>query len=365
MRISVEKPGTPAELVHAGIKGMKWGVRKKREVSPERKAKREAKAQKFVKKASATQTKIDAVKAKPKLSKMHSLVYDRNARIAELEQIKTQALKDAESKRQGKLSRRQKQVIIGSAVVGTLLIAGTLAVTMNSGQARQAMNRGREFVTREKFKFDQNPKLAQRDLSPEQLRKNVVLGINSKDFMTNPGAKMNCRRCTFAYEMRRRGYDVSATKTPTASGQNSAGLLNAITTKNPDVSTRNKSVLRRMNKNNLSDPATRHVKAIGKRGGGLKDFKDVARAGIFRRLEQEPERSRGEIAVQWLFGGGHSMAYEIINGKANIFDAQTGKHYDSPEAMAKDFPSVARGGFTRLDNVELDTHFLERWVKNA
>lgn len=28
MRYSVEKPGSPAELVHYGVKGMKWGVRK-------------------------------------------------------------------------------------------------------------------------------------------------------------------------------------------------------------------------------------------------------------------------------------------------------------------------------------------------
>ena len=33
MIVSVEKPGTPAELVHVGVKGMKWGVRKQRKTT--------------------------------------------------------------------------------------------------------------------------------------------------------------------------------------------------------------------------------------------------------------------------------------------------------------------------------------------
>jgi hypothetical protein len=31
--ISVEKPGSPEELVHSGVKGMKWGVRKAEETA--------------------------------------------------------------------------------------------------------------------------------------------------------------------------------------------------------------------------------------------------------------------------------------------------------------------------------------------
>lgn len=34
MKVSVKKPGTPAELVHYGAKGMKWGVRKQRSTKP-------------------------------------------------------------------------------------------------------------------------------------------------------------------------------------------------------------------------------------------------------------------------------------------------------------------------------------------
>jgi hypothetical protein len=35
VRVSLEKPGTPTEIVHFGIKGQKWGVRKEKTSSPE------------------------------------------------------------------------------------------------------------------------------------------------------------------------------------------------------------------------------------------------------------------------------------------------------------------------------------------
>lgn len=51
--ISTEKPGTPEELLHYGVKGMKWGVRKQRDGgearqrSPEEQAARRARAKKI------------------------------------------------------------------------------------------------------------------------------------------------------------------------------------------------------------------------------------------------------------------------------------------------------------------------------
>jgi hypothetical protein len=368
MKVSIEKPGTPEELVHAGIKGMKWGIRKKREVSPERKAKREAKAQKFVKKAAEAQKGIDKHKAKGKQNFGQRLLYDRNERIQELEKTKARALKDAEAKRQGKLSRRQKQVIVGGAVVGLLVAGGVLAVTINSGQARQVMNRGKAFVTRKEFAFKKNDDFKTRDLTPDALHTVVSKGINP-DYGNKKGAGMNCRRATFAYEMRRRGYDVEATKSPTASGQNAAGLLNAITTKTKDIPTGNIPLLRRIMKDDRTDPATRHVKAFTKRHGSLRDFKEdnegegITPKSVFGRLNQEPERSRGEVTVMWPFGGGHSMSYEVVNGRAHIFDNQTGKHYPNEESFGKDMELMAAGGFTRLDNIDLDKNFLQRWVK--
>jgi hypothetical protein len=86
---------------------------------------------------------------------------------------------------------------------------------------------------------------------------------------------------------------------------------------------------------------------------------------IFSVLSKQPERSRGELGVFWSGGGGHSMAYEIINGQPHIFDGQTGEHYSSMAEVAEKLPEIGAAGFTRLDNVNLDTSFVQRWVKNV
>ena len=45
------------------------------------------------------------------------------------------------------------------------------------------------------------------------------------------GTKLNCRRCTFAYELSRRGYDVKATRTMKGTGQTYLGVAKATKTK--------------------------------------------------------------------------------------------------------------------------------------
>lgn len=88
---------------------------------------------------------------------------------------------------------------------------------------------------------------------------------------------------------------------------------------------------------------------------------------IFAALRSQPDRARGELALTWNNGsGGHSAAYEIINGAPVVFDAQTGRVYGGPKSFAKDFGNrISDAGFTRLDDQPLNTDFLSRWVKNA
>jgi len=195
------------------------------------------------------------------------------------------------------------------------------------------------------------------------------------------GTKQNCRRCTFAYEMRRRGYDVAATKTTDAHGQTLIGLDNAIgPSRKPDRTTGKVATLAKSGVAVLQQKRTGKESTIttllDNNGLGKKAIKDDDGFGIdpkriFSALAKEPERSRGELTVNWGMGGGHSVAYEIIKGKPVIFDTQSGKKFTSPEQLAKAykldglFANIADAGFTRLDDVPLNENFLMRWLKNA
>lgn len=78
------------------------------------------------------------------------------------------------------------------------------------------------------------------------------------------------------------------------------------------------------------------------------------------------ERARGEISVLWAAGGGHSMAWEVIDGKPVIFDCQTGDVYKTESDFERLAKVVNTAVTTRLDNVEeLNEDFLLRWVEDA
>lgn len=212
------------------------------------------------------------------------------------------------------------------------------------------------------------------DLSLDQLSRDVVSKVNP-DY-GKLGTKMNCRRCTFAYEMRRRGYDVKATKSAGATGQTAAGLLNAIDPKS-NMAPGRIGILRRYYKEKSLPEAQRTMtNFITGEGGGwgktrigdgvmnLMDPKDKS-STIFNALRSQPDGARGELGVKWTMGGGHSMAWEIVKGQPVIFDTQSGKTYKTPEDFDKFAKVVVDAGFTRLDNVELNPDFLLRWLTDA
>lgn len=368
-------------LAHYGIKGMHWGVvhepdsstglltkadRKEIRVQA-RQDKREGRAQKFVTKANSYQERIDAINATEYTNRFTQHYAQKD--LKDLTKLRDRALSDAEAKRQGKLSSGQKKVIVGAAVVAALIASKVMYDKMQSGEARVLMDKGRALVQGKSVpNFKTRSILANKDLSADMIHKLVVEDINPGYGL--PGTKVNCRRATFAYEMRRRGYDVMATKTTNGSGQNVVGLTNAITPGSKMRTTRAgvfkaivSEVVKKQENPDLATPITDLSKQLGKTH--IPPHKLNAE-GILSMLANEPNGSRGELGVNWLMGGGHSMAYEIVHGKPVVFDTQSGKKLDTVEALGKHgLNQLKNAGYTRLDNVDLNEQYLRRWVKGV
>lgn len=370
-------------LAHYGVKGMRWGVRKKEETGGRDRPgildengnprntlvapgamKREAKAKKIEEQAAVFQKRAAEFRATanaaPRAStkSAYESVAKENERLADLK------LEDAKKIREGKMTDAQKKALIGAAVVGTALLAYGAYNMKQSGEFHRLSKKGKAFMNGDKnLTFKRKESLANQDFSHDDIMKKVIPGIN-KDY-GKWGTNMNCRRCTFAYELRRRGFDVEATKTSNASGQNAIGLMNALTPDKKFKRTGTSSAIIEFTKGgkeikeftaNMEFPVGGKVKIAG---NTAKD--------ILGRLGQEPDGSRGEFGVTWrsampgIPGGGHSMAYEIIKGKVHIFDGQTGESYSSGHEI---FDRIQDAGFTRLDNVDLNMDYLARWVKD-
>lgn len=376
----VRKIDYDSELYHHGIKGQKWGDKngppyplgasdhssseikegrkgwseeaKKEKINTrknKRQLRRDKRAQKYYDKANEYQSKIDSLTKKG----------GSKRRINKLEKKKQKALHDAEIKKNGKLTKKEKAIVIGATVVA----AYATYKFIDSGHARQMITKGKQVLGVSDSVFKKDPKLADKNLTDSEIFDKVVKRINP-DYGAI-GSKVNCRRCTFAYEMSRRGYDVKATKTIGGNGQGLVGLSNAIT---------KESGFFGYLKNAANDePFTRQIlgdENTKKNKMGLEDVlltsnvEDNAK-NIFKHLSNYPDGARGEFAMGWTGGAAHSMAFEIIKGKPIIFDCQTSTEYSSPEDFSKLSKYIVKASTTRLDNIELNEDFLMRWMKNA
>lgn len=386
------------ELYHYGVKGMKWGVRRfedkygrltakgKARYENFRTARRTRNAQKYYDKASKNDERIKELKKKrANLDSSERSAYDN--RIRKLEKKKAQNLKDAEAKEQGKLSRRQKQVLVGTAAVAAVVGAYATYNLVDSGHAQAMISKGKAKLGLGNLKYKRDDYLASKDLTPDEILQDVVGRINP-DYGA-AGTTKNCRRCTFAYEMSRRGYDVKATKSRSGTGQAYAGLKNVLSPGEKNEYTwpyafrkagsAVSSTLNPENKSKDWSDATILNSAATLKSTKIEPLdpksKFISEKAIFSALESQPDGSRGELNLRWGKNGqdlgGHSVAYEIVRGRPVIFDCQSGEMYDDPSwLMELTRPNgveslVAGCSFTRLDDKEFDEDFLRRWVVNA
>lgn len=219
--------------------------------------------------------------------------------------------------------------------------------------------------------FQPSTKYSGKNLSVDEIFQKVVLGDGVSPINPKYGArgtKMNCRRCTFAYEMRRRGYDVKATRAK--KGLNIVHLMDAVD-QNPnqyDSAPRKilKQVIRESRHKVNDEKSLSYIlrnRPFGLESVDLKPSEKHVGEGIYRMIKAQPKGSRGEVCIQWKFGGAHSLAYENIDGKPTLFDTQSGELLKGDRKFEDVAVNFARAGITRLDNIPLNVNVLQDWLE--
>lgn len=363
-----------AALAHYGVKGMRWGVRKEDDAaSDSRSAKKQEKRTNKVANLTARAAKAEVRTAElnkqlGELPKGISTVLKRNDLNKQLnanESYRKSLEKTAKAVEEGRLTPTQKRLIIGGGLAAVAVLGVYGSTKMESGEFNSLKLRGSAALRRKDSIFDKKSEFANAKTPDDLLA--VMKGLNPG--YDTPGGQMNCRRCSFTYELRRRGYDVVATTSAMGWGQSETGLLNALSPKSKNISRPDS-----LSQNVASGRGIRSTakgdnrKSIGDRFT-VNDAKD--RLSFIDAFKDQPDGARGESVFN--FGAfGHSLSYEKMGGKVYIFDTQKGKRYDTTNEteynsfLAKwGMDRVKNVEITRLDNLDLDEKFLSRWATNT
>lgn len=341
------------ELYHYGIKGMKWGVRRYQNedgsltsAGKKRQEKRDKRAGKYDDRAAKYQREIDELQSKKY----------RSHRVKKLEKKRDKNLENAELKRQGKMTKGEKAALVGASVVA----AYATYKFVDGGELNRLAAKGKAFVSGSDLGFKKDISLSDKNMSSDEIMSRVVSRINPN--YGDIGTKNNCRRCTFAYEMSRRGFDVKATKSSRGTGQNGIGLYNATHEK------RVRGGLLGLTGKFFNEAfTTGDVDQTPYKGMPVEHLSSESgySKSIFKTLSKFENGARGELSLRWKMGSGHSVAWEIIDGSPVIFDCQTGQRFLNSVDFADYGDLVGEASVTRLDNIDLNNDFLLRWLKNA
>ena len=289
------------ELYHHGIKGQKWGVRR---FQNEDGTRTDAGRQRYSK-SSNNSTSIKSSGGN-RIKRIMDSKLNRNAKGWDDLDINTQEM----------------IMDLGAAAAIVAWFGALMAASKHRMKKEQSANKAN------------NPFSDVKKTKPAKNKETDMAKVNP-DFGKVKGSTMNCALCTTTYEMRRRGYDVTANFSSCGRDLKSIASYYENTTKKD------------------------WVKA--KRG----------EKNIMKAFDSMPDGSRGNICANvGQFASLHSMVWEKEGGKITIRDCQTNTVYDSNNLFMKNGSSgIVRTDFAvnllRTDNREINPDAIMDAVRPA
>lgn len=210
------------------------------------------------------------------------------------------------------------------------------------------------------LKLKTNPNMSYKD----DLKK-VNPGYNNFNLNT----KNNCVLCSMAYEMRRRGYDAISREASEGYSDdvwekifNKAKVerTNVVSSKHQNAVDTFQNIIQNKNTENSLD----NRKALSKAVAVLNRDKAYKRekANSTLDLMSKQGNSRGTILVSWGNGSGHSMAYEVKDGHVKILDAQINKEFSGEKAKKLLYNTIDQR-IVRLDNLKINKENIKKVVR--
>lgn len=333
-------------LVHHGIKGMKWGKRNgpPYPLGESQKSLRERKHLGFEQKGPSTVKSASSTGKNPS-AKSEGRLTHREKLIAKYKE-QGMSQKEAEAAAEKRISM-EKKVAIGAAIAVGAVAAYAAYKYVGGQRTGDAFGRLRLST---KMNLESQLMRKQFEASDfdmqinDDLRKINREGVLGHSFLL--GRKVNCTSCSMAYEMRRRGYDVVAGKRLLSGRSNEQvekffqnGKFNQlVTTAKID---------------NFGLDITGNNPPLNRRAELLKQAEQA--------LLSQGEGARGMLHGHYYGGGGHSIAYEVHNGRVHFVDGQIGRQYkDASEAIGL----MTDIDFMRTDNLALTNSAAEAVMNN-
>lgn len=210
------------------------------------------------------------------------------------------------------------ELVIAAAYLAPVVVVGTAGYVAEA--AEKGASRAREKATKKRINSDEIDSETGLPKSPKQYTAEEDMKlVNPSRGSGEADIQNNCGYCTLAYDMRRRGYDVTAKKD--ANGTDPFELYKNYykDAKPPE----------RVIPKQYEDMLKKYENARPYMITTDRDYKKYQKAlmnDLQTELLKQGDGARGYLGVRWSgTNSSHSIAYEVSGGKVSVMDAQSGK----------------------------------------